>query len=147
MDRMQRDALVKLANDWDEQTHTVLELKPLSLDTLHALLKETYRALSACCQDDLVPKEISHILLGIDEFLFFTAMMEDKERGLGFYHWEELHVIFDALKKGFFAGKYDHVFPALQVADVEDNTFLIDFEKNHFADFVVMFQQVKAQEP
>jgi hypothetical protein len=73
---------------------------------MQTLLKETYLILTTYHKDSLIPKEISKLFLEIEDFLYFSSLMEEKENGLGFYHWQELFHLVKALEKGFFEGKY-----------------------------------------
>ena len=123
---MEFKELYDLAAEWQEMTAAVMDLKEISLSEMQGLLKDTYQALTAFHKDDLIPKEISKILLGMEDFLYFASLMEEKEVGTGFYHWREIYVISTALKSGFLEGAYECEFPKLQICDAEENVHVID---------------------
>lgn len=128
---------------WEEMTHTVFELKKLSLEDMQTLLKETYLILTTYHKDSLIPKEISKLFLEIEDFLYFSSLMEEKENGLGFYHWQELFHLVKALEKGFFEGKYSCDYPKLIITDVVDNDLLIDLESDRLESYIVTFNELK----
>lgn len=143
---METTALKHLTKQWDDIICGVLHLQELSLSKTQRLLKDTYRALTAFHKEELVPKEISKILLRMEEFLYFASLMEEKEKGKSFYHWEELNYVVNALKKGFFDAEYACDYPKLIVTDVLDNEFLIDLEKDRMECLVTLVQKVKCEE-
>ena len=83
-------------------TYTVLDLEKFSLSEMQDLLSKTYQALREYYKNESVPKEISNILLEMYEFLYFTSLMEEKEKGVDFYHYQYISSIVAALRKGFF---------------------------------------------
>lgn len=131
---------------WEEMTHTVFELKKLSLEDMQTLLKETYLILTTYHKDSLIPKEISKLFLEIEDFLYFSSLMEEKENGLGFYHWQELFHIVKALEKGFFEEKYSCDFPKLIITDVVDNDLLVDLESDRLESYIIAFNELKSME-
>ena len=131
---------------WEEMTHTVFELKNFSLEDMQTLLKETYLILTTYHKDSLIPKEISKLFLEIEDFLYFSSLMEEKENGLGFYHWQELFHLVKALEKGFFEGKYSCDYPKLIITDVLDNDLLIDLESDHLESYIIAFNELKNRE-
>ncbi len=96
------------------------------------LLKETYQTLITFHKDELIPKEISKLLLEMDNFLYFTSLMENKEVGIDFYNYQYISSIVTALKKGFFEADYTCDFPKLKIKDSNENEVLIDFEMDIF---------------
>lgn len=144
---MGKDELNSLIGLWDAEIHNVLSLKEPSWQRLQSLLKETYKALTLYHKDELVPKELARIMLCMDELLYFTSLMEEKEKGFGYYRWREIKCLVDAMKKGFFEGKYDYAFPQLKITDPEDNDILFDLEKNSLEAYFVTYQGLISQEP
>ena len=134
-----------LIERWEECTDTVLQLEPLSLRNLQPLLRDTYAALSHYAQKDLVPKEVAKLFLCMEDFLYLASVMEENEKGKGFYCWEELHCLVSALKKGFFAGGYTPAYPELRITDCLDNDFLLDVENDALEGYVTVFRRVRAQ--
>ena len=130
---------------WDTLTHRVLALEEIPLCQVQALLKDSYALLTRYCQEDLVPKEMAKLLLTMDEYLFFAELMEEKEKGKGYYRWEESFFAVKALKEGFFKGRYPQDYPLLQITDCLDCSCLFDLEKDSMEQYVLLFQQRKAE--
>ena len=75
---MELEKINNIISQWQEMTHTVFELKKLSLEDMQTLLKETYLILTTYHKDSLIPKEISKLFLEIEDFLYFSSLMEEK---------------------------------------------------------------------
>lgn len=120
--------LERIARQWDELTHTVLECKEISFGEMKDLLRDTYVVLTAFHKDRFVPKEISKILLNMDSFLYFASLMEGQEVAVDFYRYQMLSAVVSALKAGFFAAKYECAYPKLQIYDAERISHIIDLE-------------------
>lgn len=121
-----------IVDEWCEMTNIVLDLKELSFSKIQNLLKETYEILTEYHKEKLIPKEISKLLLEVDSFLYFTSLMEEKEKGVDFYHFQYISSLFEAMKEGFFNSEYTHAFPELKVSDIKNNEHIINFETNIF---------------
>ena len=143
---MKLETINSVIGKWEEMTHTVFELKNFSLEDMQTLLKETYFILTTYHKDSLIPKEISKLFLEIEDFLYFSSLMEEKENGLGFYHWQELFHIVKALEKGFFEEKYSCNYPKLIITDVVDNDLLIDLESDRLESYIIAFNELKSME-
>ena len=130
---MKYTELEQLTSAWETMTSAVLGLKKLSLPEMQMLLNGTYQALRKFHQDKLVPKDISKVLLGIDDFLYFASLMEEKEVGIDFYNYQYIASIVSALKKGFFEADYGCDFPELKVLDKDNNEYSINFETDIFS--------------
>ena len=122
--------LARIASEWDEITHTVLDLEKFSLTEMQVLLKETYIVLTAFHKEEFVPKGISKILLNMDAFLYFASLMENKEVAVDFYWYQESSMVVSALKQGFFRGKYECAFPKLRLLDLSGNASIVDLEED-----------------
>lgn len=144
---MSNTNLAMIAKAWDVQTHIVLDCKELSLKAMFELIKDTYHALTVYHKDELIPKEISKILLNMGDFAYFTALMEDNEMGKGYYHWEEFQYIVTALKEGFLKSKFEAESPQFVVTDCLDSQYLIDFEKDSLEQYILAVQNDKCSEP
>ncbi len=143
MDNIQIKAL---ADKWDEQTKKVMDLEELSSEALRQLIKETYNVLNLFKGQETVPKEISRLFLKIEEYLHFAAMMEENEKGKGFYHWEETLYIVKALEEGFFDGEYKRAYPELLVTDIVDNQYIINLETDKLEQLTAAIRK-NASEP
>lgn len=119
--------LKQLANQWEKMTHTVLALKQIPVENLQNLLKETYKTLVIFHKDELVPKVISKLFLEMEDFLYFSSLMEEKEVGIGYYCYEKVHTIVKALEEGFLNGDFGCEFPKLPIIDVCKAPFIFDF--------------------
>ena len=129
---MELERIDLLINQWKEMTYAVLNLKKISLSEMQELLKETYKLLIKFHKQEVIPKELCKLLLEMDGFLYFSSLMEDKEVGIAFYHYQTVSLIVDAFKKGFFNGEYICSYPELEIIDAKKNTIIIDFEKEIF---------------
>ena len=76
---MKCEELEKIADLWDRMTMIAIDMQELPLAELQVLLCDTYRALTQFHKDALVPKEVTQILLNIEEYLYFSSLMEEKE--------------------------------------------------------------------
>ena len=144
---MSNTYLSTIAEDWANQTHIVLDCKELSLKSMFKLIKDTYKAFTLYHKDELIPKEISKILLNMGEFTYFTALMEDNEMGKGYYHWEEFQYIVTALKEGFLKSNFEAEFPQFVVTDCLDSQYLIDFENDSLEQYILAVQCERGREP
>ena len=133
---MEEKVLIQLTTQWSRMTGLVLELRKIPSAELQRLLKETYRVLRFYCEDNLVPKEISKILLEMDEFLYFASLFEKKEVEIDFYFYQVMHMIVEILKEGFFKGKYECEYPILKTSDLSNNSLVLDFENGHIEDLL-----------
>ena len=133
---MDEKVLIQLTTQWSRMTGLVLELRKIPSAELQRLLKETYRVLRFYCEDNLVPKEISKILLEMDEFLYFASLFEKKEVEIDFYFYQVMHMIVETLKEGIFKGKYEYEYPMLKMSDSSNNSLVLDFENGHIEDLL-----------
>ena len=126
---MGQEELERIAKQWDEMTHRVLDLQKFSFAEMRNLLRDTYVVLTAFHKDQFVPKQISRILLNMDEFLYFTSLMEGNEVAVDFYRYQALSSVIAALKAGFFAAEYAYTYPRLQICDPKGMSHIVDLEK------------------
>lgn len=141
---MDRTEIKELSLKWDALTHRVLNLETLTPAELHPLVRDSYRAVSHYCKKEEVPKEITALFLQIEDFLYFASLMEEKEKSIDFYFWEELHYMEEALKKGFFDGGFPEAYPVLLVTDALDNSYRMNFEENSLEDYIHTVNQQKS---
>ena len=121
-----------IADKWDHMTMRVLNLQELPLAKLQVLLCDTYRVLTQIHKDSLVPKEVTRILLNIEEYLYFASLMEEKEVPEGYYCYRQLCSIINAFKAGFFNAEYPYAFPQLQILDDFKDAHIINLEQDFF---------------
>lgn len=125
---MDINTIDSITSRWDNMTYQALSLQEISLSDIQLQLKDTYHILTEFHKDKLVPKSICKLLLTMDEFLYFSSMMESNEKGVDFYHYQYISSIVSALKTGFFKGEYEEPFPKLKIYDSENNYTVIDFD-------------------
>ncbi len=143
---MSYSEIASIVKEWKDMTNVVMSLEKLPLPKIQQLLKDTYRILTVFHKSELVPKQISELFLEMEDFLYFTSLMEEKEKSMGFYYWQEIFCIVKALEKGFFEGKYRCDFPKMIITDTLDNDFLFDFDSDNIEGYIVAFNRVKTQE-
>ena len=124
---------LQIEEKWRAKTSTVLDLEEISPTDMKRLLKETYELLLKFHKEELVPKEVTKVLLEMDAFLYFVSLMERKEVGIDFYKYQRIFSIVEALKAGFFSGDYECEFPKLKLDKGEKKISVIDFESDIFA--------------
>ena len=129
---MKSEIITLTAYKWHEMTNIVLDLKKFSLEDVQSLLKDTYTILTSYHKEQLVPKEISKLLLEMDEFLYFITIMDNEDLCIDLKLYQYISSITDALKCGFFKGEYEYSFPKLRIRDPKNNELIIDFDTNIF---------------
>ena len=133
-----------LIKEWKDITSVVMSLDELPRTKVQQLLKETYRMLTDYHKLGLVPKEIIALFLEMEDFLYFTSIMEGVEKEENFYNWQENFCIIKALEKGFLEGEYECDFPKLIIRSKKK--LLVDFDSDTIEDYIVTFNEDKAQE-
>ena len=126
----EQEELESIAEQWSEITMYVLNLQELPIGELQLLLYDTYRALTQFHKQSLIPKEITKILLNIEEYLYFASLMEEQDVPAGYYCHRQVYVIAKALQEGFFNAAYAYAFPQLQIFDDFQNAHVINLERN-----------------
>ena len=121
-------SIMDTAEAWVHLTDVVLDLKKIPLAQLQSVLKDTYEILYFYHRQDVAPKTVSKLLLGMDAFLYFASLMEDYEVNKGFYDYQTVFCIAKALKQGYFLGKYDCAFPVLKFLDPTDEPVVLNLE-------------------
>ena len=129
---MTNEELQQITSAWKSMSYTVLDLEKFSLSEMQKLLDKTYQALREHYKNKSAPKEVTNILLEMYEFLYFASLIEEKEVGVDFYHYQYISSIVAALRKGFFESDYGCDFPELKIFDINNNEFLINFENDIF---------------
>lgn len=125
---MGRGETEALSKRWEAACDAVLSLKPPSLPDLQGLLRDSYKTLSLYHKRSLVPKEIGRILIAMENYLFFSAMMEEKELGDGAFCYQRVHLIVKALERGFLDGFFPLKSPRLEIRDDTGMIRFLDLE-------------------
>ncbi len=102
---MTTETIVTLVDTWREMTSTVLEMVAIPNERLQAVLDRTHEVLMPYRQEAFVPKEVCCLFWEMDEFLYFAALMEEKEVGAGYYRWLETACAVKELKEAFLGGE------------------------------------------
>ncbi len=132
---MERTELMNLSKEWNELTLKALDLKEIRAEELQDVLKRTYAAFTEFHKSDLVPRELCRIFDEIENFIYFAFLMEDKEVGDDFYCFQKTSCILDAMKQGFFKGKYDCEFPKIKYLNHNCDELIFDFEDDQLKDW------------
>ena len=130
---MKLETINSVTGKWQEMTNIVLDLKRFSLEDVQSLLKDTYTILTTYHKEQLVPKEISKLILEMNEFLYFITIMDNEDLCIDLNLYQYISSITDALKRGFFKGEYEYDFPKLKILDSKKNEIIIDFGTNIFS--------------
>ena len=133
---MKREMITKNTADWIQMTHQVLDLKRIPSIEIQDLFRRTYEVLNHYHKEDMIPKELSEMLLEMDGFLYFAALITDKEFDDNPYLYQAVHSIAEALKAGFFEGQYEKEYPLLKVFDPKENPCVVDLENGYLEDLL-----------
>ena len=117
-------------------THRVLDLKRIPSIEIRELFRKSYEVLDCYHKEMLVPKELAEMLLEMDGFLYFAALITDKEFDDDPYLYQAVHSVAEALKKGFFEGKYECKPPLLKVINSDDKICTIDLENGYIEELI-----------
>lgn len=123
----------KLTQQWVSITLTILKKDDFPSDMFKNLLKESYKVLNQYHKDELIPKELSGLLLEMDSFLYFVSLITEKE-GMTEIYFPAIYMSVEGAKKGFLDGKYECEFPLLRVFDDDDNPLALDLENGCLED-------------
>lgn len=128
---MERDVIVQVANGWVLLTFEVLGLKKLPSIQIQDLFKRSYAILDHYHKDTMIPKEVSNMISEMDKFLSFVSTDFDDDPS-----YQAALEIADALKLGFFQGKYECAYPMLKVHDDDYEAHILDLEKGRIEDLI-----------
>lgn len=124
------DEIISLAKVWDDKTYDILDLKEIVPGEFELLLNRTYELLYKYHKESMIPKELCDLILKEEAFMQFFCILGDKEEKLkkSFALYRALYSVIEAMKKGFFGGEYNTVYPYLSV-DMDDKICEIDMSK------------------
>lgn len=94
----------KLTDEWNTITFSVIDFEEIDLARLQSLFKETYIVLDKFSKDELVPKQISNLLLEMHDFSWWVSDLEDTPLH-EFY--QGIVSLVNALNRYFLIGNYD----------------------------------------
>ena len=98
---METERIKKLADAWFDVTDSVIRFEKPSEETVGSLFKESYEILSQHRDDELVPKEISGLLIEMNNFGWWVSDLN--ETPWHNRYQEIVSLVFD-LKKYFLHG-------------------------------------------
>lgn len=124
------DEIISLAKAWDEKTDDILKLKEIVPHEFELLLNRTYEILYKYYKENEIPKELCDLIIKEEAFMHFFCILGDKEENLkrSFAVYRALYNVIEAMKKGFFSGEYNTVYPHLSV-NMDDTICEIDTSK------------------
>ena len=88
----------------------------------------------------MIPKELGEMLLEMDGFLYFASMIGDKEFDDNPYLYQAVHSIAEALKNGFFEGRYEKEYPILLADDANEKPYALELRSDNNDCAVVMLK-------
>ena len=94
----------ELTNEWELATDKVIEFENPGYEKVRALFKETFEVLDTYEQDNLVPKEISSLLLEMNKFGWWVSSLEETAL-YGCY--QQIVSLTFALNRYFLTGDFD----------------------------------------
>ena len=101
---MELKTIKKLTGSWIEATGTVIRFENPDRLKIATLFQETYDLLDQYSKIELVPKEISALLIEMNEFSWWVSNLEDTPTH-SFY--QEITTLVYALNKFFLTRDYD----------------------------------------
>ena len=107
---METSYLQKISNDWNVVTWEIIEFKDPGLSKINKLLQDTFDVLKKYRNQELVPKEISGILLEMYDFRWWV--MDLKESPLHPFY-QDISSAVNALNKYFLYDQDDSEVEAL----------------------------------
>ena len=134
---MNTNKSVALAKRWGSMIGTVLNLDRVPSDELQFLLKDTYEKLYFYQKSDTIPKELAKLLLEMNEYLYFSTLIEDKEDRPDFYYYRAVSSVVKALTDGFFAGNYECSFPLLNACNAAGFSCILDLENGSLEELML----------
>ena len=133
---MKRENIKRITEEWVGMTHTVLGLKRIPSIEIRDLFRKSYEVLNCYNKESRVPKELAEMLLEMDGFLYFAALITDKEFEDDPYLYQAIHSVAESLKNGFFDGNYECEYPFLKVTNAEARICILDLEKGYIEDLI-----------
>ncbi len=106
---MTKKEIIKAAEGFEALTASLLDTKEQKAAETAPLLADTVRAAMTYKKEELIPKELCRLLLGLDEYLYFASFVEQGEL-LDFYCYQAVSNIASAIKNGLFKGEFECIF-------------------------------------
>ena len=101
---MNLETIKKLTDNWIDASDTVIRLENPDISKIRTLFEETYTVLDKYSKEELVPKEISSLIIEMNGFSWWVSNLEDTPTH-SFY--QEITTLVYALNKFFLTRDYD----------------------------------------
>lgn len=101
---MELKTIKKLTDAWIEVTGAVIRFENPDRSKIATLFQETYALLDQYSKKELVPKEISGLLIEMNEFSWWVSNIEDAPAHI---LYQEITTLVYALNKYFLTRDYD----------------------------------------
>lgn len=98
------ERIQKLSNGWRSATENVIRFEELDLADVRELFKETYSVLDEFSKENLVPKQISELLIEMNDFSWWVSDLADTPM---YVFYEEIIKLVSALNRYFLTRDYD----------------------------------------
>ena len=131
-----KNSITAITEEWIKLTYRVLDLHRIPSSEIRDALKRTYQVLYCYHKEDAVPKAVCKMIIEMDEFLYFASMINENELDDDPCFYQAIHSIGEALRAGFFDGKYKSAYPVLRVLDENDCEQEIDLEHGCIEDLI-----------
>ena len=119
---MEIKKIEELSCEWHELTDKVIELKKIDLLRLQKLFQNSYDVIEEFRKDQLIPKEISKLLLEMNEFSWWVYDL-DKTPLHEFY--QGILTLISALNEHFFVCDYDVKAITEAIAKISEGEFQV----------------------
>lgn len=127
---------MKLSGQWHRLVEKAKHTEYISYDDLFEVFKATHMAFNSLSEMELVPRKACQILMLMDEFTYYSTMMDENYLGdicPGLYYLNYV------LKSEFFRGDYQsEFFMGEMPADI--NEFVLHIEQSSLDEFICFLQ-------
>lgn len=129
---MDNKKIYEVAIEWEQLVKKMLCEKVFETEDTEPLLKDTYRICAMYCDKEMVPREMLKLFDNINNFLdglLVAYGIDEVSSPSDCAVYNAIGFIIDALKEGFYGGKYEHSYPNIQVDDSNGKSHLVNLEK------------------
>ena len=106
---MTKKEIIKAVEGFAALTASLLDQKEQKISDIAPLLADAVKAAVAYKDEELFPKELCRLLLGIDDYLCFASFIEQGEL-LDFCCYQAISNIASVIKNGLFKGDFENIF-------------------------------------
>lgn len=127
---MMTEQIKGITREWKYLTGKVIKIEDIPVSDIEELLRDTYEVLYKYHKDTFIPKEVTEMLLEIEDFIGMSSTMEFTEKSEGYYHSFEVLLIIENMNNGFFKGEYSRKFPELMIDDINNKKHILNLNNN-----------------